>query len=204
MALGVGQVLTAPCGPAVMVEPSAWLGAADAFGLEGNAISPGTKSTCCVPSCPGYGRTTSQQLCHAGGGQGAVHCLVQPSQPWPTASSRLASPSSSCVEGGCQLAGAEIAGFGNKRRLTLRSEMCLHLIVFLCDIKLLCSGKLRASCPRGWQGDSLGGGRACLVFPCGDAAGILLTKCSFFLSGPRGLSPGFIFPCEKSPNPVAF
>lgn len=113
---------------------------------------------------------------------------------WPASSSRLGLPSSSWSEGGCQLAEAEIAELSNKRCLTFRSEMCLHPIVFLSNAKLPCSGKPWALCPRKRQRDSLSSSSSYLVFPCGDAIEIVVTKCSFFLSGPRRVRSGFTFP----------
>lgn len=71
----------------------------------------------------------------------------KPSPPWPRSSSHSGLPSSSWSGGGCQLAEAEIAELSNKRCLTFRSEMCLHLIMFLSNVKLLCSGKPWALCP---------------------------------------------------------
>lgn len=76
-----------------------------------------------------------------------VRFSEKPSPPWPCSSSHFGLPSSSWFGRGCQLAEVEIAELSNKRCLTFRSEMCLHLIMFLSNVKLLCSGKLWALCP---------------------------------------------------------
>lgn len=117
-----------------------------------------------VPRCHRQCRPrVSPELCGltgdsgwAQGGRAPRSLSEKPSLPWPRSSSHFASPSSSSCPGrSCQLAGVEIAELSNKRCLTFRSEMCLHLITFLSNVKLLCSGKPWALCPCKRQRDSL-------------------------------------------------